>query len=37
MLSNDLSKVFLEAEDIALKNKDKFITEEHLFLAMIDF
>jgi len=36
-LSGDLNKTFLEAEEIAEKNKDKFITEEHLLLAMVDY
>jgi ATP-dependent Clp protease ATP-binding subunit ClpB len=36
-LSNDLNTVFIEAEKIAERNKDSYITEEHLLLALIDF
>nr|MDD3720056.1 AAA family ATPase [Candidatus Gracilibacteria bacterium] len=36
-ISSDLNKVLLEAENIAKHMKDEFITEEHLFLAMIKF
>ena len=34
-LSSELNNVFTEAENIAEKNKDGYITEEHLFLALI--
>ena len=36
-LSNDLNNVFIEAEKLADKNKDEFVTEEHLLLALIEF
>ncbi len=36
-ISPDLNKVLLEAENKATKMKDEYITEEHLFLAMIEF
>ncbi len=36
-ISNELNKVLLEAENIAKKMKDEFITEEHLFLALLNF
>ncbi|MDP2089975.1 MAG: AAA family ATPase [Candidatus Gracilibacteria bacterium] len=36
-LSHELNNVFIEAEKIADKNKDQFITEEHLILALIDY
>jgi len=36
-LSNDLNNIFIEAEKIADRNKDQFVTEEHLLLALIDF
>ncbi|MDP2396600.1 MAG: Clp protease N-terminal domain-containing protein [bacterium] len=32
-----MNNVFIEAEKIADKNKDQFITEEHLILALIDY
>ncbi len=34
-LSSELNQVFLDAENISSKNKDEFITEEHLLLSMI--
>lgn len=36
-LSNELNTVFIEAEKIAERMKDSYTTEEHLFLAIIDF
>ena len=36
-LSNELNNVFIEAEKIADKNKDQFVTEEHLLLALIEY
>lgn len=36
-LSTNLNNVFVEAEKVAELNKDQFITEEHLLIAMIDF
>lgn len=36
-LSAELNKILLESEKIAEKNKDKYITEEHLFLSIIEF
>ena len=36
-LSNELNNIFIEAEKIADRNKDQFVTEEHLLLALIDF
>ena len=36
-LSNELNNIFIEAEKIADRNKDQFITEEHLLLALIDY
>ena len=36
-LSPDLNNIFIEAEKIADRNKDQFVTEEHLLLALIDF
>ncbi len=36
-LSRDLNNVFIEAEKIADNNKDQFITEEHLLLALIEY
>ncbi len=36
-LSNELNNVFIEAENIANKNKDEFITEEHLILSLIKY
>jgi len=36
-LSQDLNTVLTEAENIADKNKDQYITEEHLLLALIDY
>jgi ATP-dependent Clp protease ATP-binding subunit ClpB len=36
-ISPDLNKVLLEAENNATTMKDEYITEEHLFLAMIEF
>ncbi len=36
-LSNELNNIFIEAEKIADMNKDQFVTEEHLLLALIDF
>lgn len=36
-LSWDLNNIFIEAEKIADKNKDNFITEEHLLLALIEY
>lgn len=36
-LSNELNNVFIEAEKIADKNKDQYVTEEHLILSLIDY
>jgi ATP-dependent Clp protease ATP-binding subunit ClpB len=36
-LSSELNNVFIEAEKIADNNKDQFITEEHLILALIEY
>jgi len=36
-ISPELNTVFIEAEKIAERNKDQYITEEHLFLALIDY
>jgi len=36
-ISSDLNKVFLEAENKANAMKDVYITEEHLFLSLINF
>lgn len=36
-LSPELNNVFIEAEKIADRNKDQFITEEHLILALIEY
>lgn len=36
-ISSDLNKVFLEAENKANAMKDAYITEEHLFLSLINF
>lgn len=36
-LSNELNTIFIEAEKIAERNKDQYITEEHLLLAIIDY
>jgi len=36
-LSSDLNNVFIEAEKFADRNKDQYITEEHLLVALIDF
>jgi len=36
-LSSELNNVFIEAEKIADKNKDEFVTEEHLLLALIKY
>jgi len=36
-ISPDLNKVLLEAENKANSMKDEYISEEHLFLALIDF
>ena len=36
-LSNELNTIFIEAEKIAERNKDQFITEEHLLLSLIDY
>lgn len=36
-LSHELNTIFIEAEKIADRNKDQFITEEHLLLALIDY
>ncbi|NUJ98289.1 AAA domain-containing protein [Candidatus Gracilibacteria bacterium] len=36
-ISSDLNKVLLEAENKANSMKDEYISEEHLFLALIDF
>lgn len=36
-LSPELNQVFIESEKIATKNKDAYITEEHLLLALIEF
>ena len=35
-LSSDLNNVFREAEKLALKNKDQYISEEHLLLSLIE-
>jgi ATP-dependent Clp protease ATP-binding subunit ClpA len=32
-----LNNVFIEAEKIANKNKDQYVTEEHLLLSLINF
>lgn len=37
ILSNELNNVFIEAEKIADINKDQFVTEEHLLLALIEY
>ncbi len=36
-LSPELNNVFIEAEKIADKNKDEYITEEHLILSLIKY
>jgi ATP-dependent Clp protease ATP-binding subunit ClpB len=36
-LSSELNNVFIEAEKIANKNKDEYITEEHLILSLIKY
>jgi len=36
-LSQDLNTVFIEAEKLADKMKDSFVTEEHLLLSLIEF
>lgn len=36
-LSPELNQVFIESEKLATKNKDAYITEEHLLLALIEF
>ncbi len=36
-LSPELNQIFIEAEKIADKMKDQYITEEHLFLAIIEY
>jgi len=36
-LSPELNQVFIEAEKIADRMKDQYITEEHLFLALIEY
>jgi len=36
-LSQELNTIFNEAEKIADRNKDQFITEEHLLIALIDY
>ena len=36
-LSNELNNVFSGAEKIADKNKDQFVTEEHLLLSLIEY
>ncbi len=36
-LSPELNQVFVEAEKIADRMKDQYITEEHLFLALIEY
>ena len=36
-LSPELNNVFIEAEKIADKNKDQFVTEEHLLLSLIEY
>ena len=36
-LSNELNTIFIEAEKIAERNEDQYITEEHLLLALIDY
>lgn len=36
-LSSELNNVFIEAEKIADKNKDEYITEEHLILSLIEY
>jgi ATP-dependent Clp protease ATP-binding subunit ClpA len=33
-ISRELNEVFTEAEKISSSMKDKFITEEHLFLSL---
>ena len=34
-ISSELNNIFIESEKIAEKNKDEFITEEHLLLSLI--
>lgn len=36
-LSSELNNIFIEAEKIADKNKDEYITEEHLILSLIKY
>jgi ATP-dependent Clp protease ATP-binding subunit ClpB len=36
-ISQDLNKVLLEAENKANSMKDEYVSEEHLFLALVDF
>lgn len=36
-LSHELNDVFIEAEKIALKNWDQYISEKHLLASLIDF
>lgn len=36
-ISNELNNVLLESENIAKKMKDEFITEEHLFLSLLEY
>ncbi len=36
-LSQDLNNVFIQAENIAEKNKDSYVTEEHLLLSLIEY
>ncbi|MDD2870605.1 MAG: AAA family ATPase [Candidatus Gracilibacteria bacterium] len=36
-LSHELNNVFIEAEKIADRNKDQYVTEEHLILALIEY
>jgi ATP-dependent Clp protease ATP-binding subunit ClpA len=36
-MSNELNTIFVESEKIAERNKDQYITEEHLLLALIDY
>jgi len=36
-LSQELNNIFIEAEKIANKNKDQYVTEEHLLLSLIKY
>ncbi len=36
-LSQQLNGVFVQADEIATKNGDQYITEEHLLLSLIQF